>query len=342
MTYALRLRFFLLLVSLSVGAQQPAQPVVKSSPLPQRELRQLPLRGYFLTDSIEIGRPFQYSLTYRHAPTIDVLFPDTSRHFAPYRVEKVAVFATETTGIGSAASSRDSAVYTLVSFDTKPFQLLTVPVRIINEADCTAQWSQIDTVFLRSKLALAKRGSSRSVIPKLATETSLATLQQQFNYLALAFGFLSVAVVAFLLYGLFGRTIRRQWRLYKLKRQHLSFQNDYNRLTRTINSYTAADIANQAVISWKSYLEQLDKQPYTSLTTPELAARMNDERIANALREADLMIYRATYSPESLPALRLLGEVATNAYHRRRASMQEIEDPITSSISQEAESTSIP
>ncbi|WP_246859340.1 hypothetical protein [Spirosoma sp. KCTC 42546] len=303
--------------------------------------RQLSLQGHFLTDSIEIGRPFQYALTYRHSPIIDVLFPDTARHFAPYRVKSVAVFATQTTGVGFEAISRDSAVYTLVSFETDPIQLVRVPIRVINEADCTAQWTQTDTVFLRSKLSQAMLDSSGSVKSKLATNTNLATLQQQFNYLALALGLVSIALVSFAMYGLFGRAIRRQWRLYQLKRRHLTFLNDYNRLTRTINSYTAAEIANQAVIMWKLYLEQLDKQPYTSLTTPELAARIDDERITNALREADLMIYGGAYSPDSLPALRLLGEVATNAYHRSRARMQVPENPDSSTISQSAETPSI-
>ncbi|QDK83929.1 hypothetical protein EXU85_32315 [Spirosoma sp. KCTC 42546] len=272
---------------------------------------------------------------------MDVLFPDTARHFAPYRVKSVAVFATQTTGVGFEAISRDSAVYTLVSFETDPIQLVRVPIRVINEADCTAQWTQTDTVFLRSKLSQAMLDSSGSVKSKLATNTNLATLQQQFNYLALALGLVSIALVSFAMYGLFGRAIRRQWRLYQLKRRHLTFLNDYNRLTRTINSYTAAEIANQAVIMWKLYLEQLDKQPYTSLTTPELAARIDDERITNALREADLMIYGGAYSPDSLPALRLLGEVATNAYHRSRARMQVPENPDSSTISQSAETPSI-
>ncbi|GAB4048143.1 hypothetical protein [Spirosoma litoris] len=341
MTYAIRLILFLLLVPLSIRANEPARPAPPLSLIQKIPARKSPLSGYFLTDSIEIGRPFQYAVTYRHAPIVDVLFPDTAKHFAPYRVQKVTVFATETNGIGFDAVSRDSAVYTLVSFETDSIQLLRVPIRVINETDCTAQWTLIDTVFLRSKLPLAKVDSLRLNRPKLTTDTNLVTLQQQFNYWALALGVISIALTTLLLYGLFGQAIKRQWRLYQLKRRHLVFLNDYNRLTRTINSYTAAEIANQAVVMWKSYLERLDKQPYTSLTTPELAVRINDERVANALREADRMIYGGTYSPESLPALRLLGEVATNAYHRSRASVQTTADTDSEPTSQSTETPTI-
>jgi hypothetical protein len=274
-----------------------------------------PMEGHFLTDSIEIGRPFRYSLTYRHTPTTDILFPDTARHFAPYRVQKVAIFATQTTGNGPSAISRDSAVYTLVSFETDSTQLLQVPVRLINPSDCTVVWAQMDTVFLRSKLPalmLADSLAPRSLA--LATETKLAPLQQQFNYLALVLGFVLAAVVAVLLYWLFGQAVSRQWRLYWLNRRHVFFLSEYNRLSNRIDSYRVAETANEAVVLWKVYLEQLDPQPYMSLTTPELAERMNDERVTNALREADQMIYGGNYTPQSQAALHVLRDVATEKF----------------------------
>ena len=49
---------------------------------------------------------------------------------------------------------------------------------------------------------------------------------------------------------------------------------------------------------------------------------MKDDRILNALREADRMIYGGTFSADSLPALRLLSNVATNRYQRYRTRMQ--------------------
>ncbi|GAB3034104.1 hypothetical protein [Spirosoma pulveris] len=284
--------------------------------------RQFPPKGYFLTDSIEIGRPFRYSLTYHHAPTVDVLFPDTALAFTPYRVQKVAVFATQTTGNGPKALSRDSAVYTLVSFETDSVQLLRVPVRTINAVDCTAQWTLTDTVFLRSKLT---RSLSDSLAPRsltLATETTLAPLQQQFNYGALLIGFLGVSLVVGALYLLFGSLARQQWRLYILNRRHARFLREYTRLNERISPLTAAEIANQAVVMWKMYLEQLDPQPYSSLTTSELADRFHDERVTNALRDADQMIYGGTFTAQSQSALLVLRDVATEMYIRSRATLR--------------------
>lgn len=308
--------------------RQPAQiqSALRQATLRQSPLRQSPLWGHFLTDSIEIGRPFQYALTYRHSPIIDVLFPDTALNFAPYKVQNVAVFATQTTGSSYNAVSRDSAVYTLVSFETDSIQLLRVPIRIINDADCTVQWTGIDTVFLHSKLPPIRSLITSSQSLTLDTETDLAPLQQQLNYSVLATGLLVISLIALLLYGLFGRAIRRLWRLYQLNRRHTRFLRDYNRLSQRLNSFTASETANQAVVLWKTYLEKLDLQPYTSLTTPEIAERMNNERIADALREADRMIYGGTFSPQSQLALQALSDIATQTYHDRRTKLQGLVD----------------
>ncbi|GAB4014859.1 hypothetical protein [Spirosoma koreense] len=280
------------------------------------------VRGHFLTDSIEIGRPFRYALTYRHSPRVDVLFPDTAHAFQPYRVQKVDSYATLTSGTGDLAVSRDSAVYTLVSFETDSAQLLRVPVRMINEVDCTAQWTQTDTVFLKSKLPPAIADASKPLPITLATETTLAPLQQQFNYLALIKGLLLISSTLVLLYALFGRAIRRQWRLYQLNRRHSRFLRNYDQLSQRLNSFTASETANRAVIMWKMYLERLDRQPYMSLTTPELAERLNDQRVADALRQTDRMIYGGTFSDQSERALSVLRDVATQTYVRSRTRLQ--------------------
>ena len=293
--------------ALPAWAQSPPQPA---------------LQGRFMTDSIEIGRPFQYALTYWHSPRIDVLFPDTATSFRPYRVQKITVFPTQTTGTGASAVSRDSAVYTLVSFDTDTVQVLRVPLRSLNSTDCTAHWTPTDTVFLQSKLSSTRLSQTRSRPLRLATETKLAPLSQQFNYPALATGLLLLSASAALLYGLFGRAIRRQWQLHLLDRRHLRFLRNYNQLGRRIDSFTATETANEAVVMWKMYLEQLERRTYQSLTTPELAERIDDKRLTDALREADRMIYGGAFSPQSQAALYVLRDVATQAYHRSRTRLQ--------------------
>jgi hypothetical protein len=283
------------------------------------QAQQMPV-GRFLTDSIEIGRPFQYSLTYYHRPTVDLLFPDTVSHFSPYRVENVETFTTQTIGSGSTAISRDSAVYTLISFETDSAQLLQVPVRVIGNTDCTALFTAVDTVFLRSRLPAIDSAGVHSLT--LATETSLTPLRQQFNYPLLVSSLLAVTVLATLFYFLFRRPVQRLWWLNRLDRHYRRFQQQFNRLSRSINAQNAAENANQAVVIWKRYLEELDERSYTSLTTSELAERFNEEHVTAALRDADLMIYGNVFLPQSQSSLQVLSDLADRIYQRRRSEAQ--------------------
>ena len=266
--------------------------------------------GTFIDDTIEVGRPFRFALTMKHRATQDVFYPDTARHFAPFMVRSIAVFPTKTIG----QVSLDSAVYTLVSFEVSRARVLQVPVYLNNGSDCTAILSLPDTVFLNS----AVLANTRPDTLQLASDTALTPLPQQFNYAYLALTVSIMGVVAGAIYILFGALIRRWWQRYLLTRDHTRFLKIYNQLTRNLGPESTGDTANQAIVNWKKYLERLEKKSYTSLTSSEIADRIGDARLTDALRETDRMIYGGSFTDQSPLALRVLSEVAVTAYQRRR------------------------
>lgn len=279
-------------------------------------------QGHFLTDSFEVGRPFRFALSFRHSVTEDVVFPD-STGFAPFLVRKATFLPTRT----DAGISADSAVYTLVSFDTKPQQTLQVPVYVVGTTDCTTVYSSTDTIFFRSKLQTARPDTLR-----LQTVTEVIPLRQQLNYPVLLYVLAILGLVAALLYGLFGRFITKQGQLLQLRQNHRRFLRQYNRLINTVTPETAADVANEAVVWWKAYVERLEQQPFTTMTTPEIVRQISDQavggtaeeplNIENALKTTDRVIYGGTFTEESYQALRLLRTVAVNTYYKRRRLVQ--------------------
>ncbi len=266
--------------------------------------------GRFLDDTIEVGRPFRYALTVRHWASQDVFYPDTARQFAPFLVQNVAVFPTRTVN----RVSIDSAVYTLVSFEVSRARVLQVPVYIANGADCTALLSSPDTVFLQSTVLATTRPDTL----QLAADLALRPLPQEFNYAYLTVVVGAMGVLAAAIYILFGSLLRQRWRQYVLTRYHTRFLNEYNQLTRNLGAESTGDNTNQAIVNWKKYLERLEKKPYTSLTSSEIADRIGDDRLADALRETDRMIYGGSFTDQSPLALRVLRDVAVTAYQRRR------------------------
>ena len=278
------------------------------------------LDGHFLDDTLEIGRPVRYSLSWRHSPTQDAIFPDTARAFAPFLVRDVVLFPTET----QQSISRDSAVYTLVSFVTAPAQTLRVPVQLVSQTDCTRLWSGTDTIRLRSQLQTARPDTL-----VLATDTTVKPLRQQLNYPVLAAVLLGIAAGAALSYALFGRLIAQRLRLYRFAQRHNVFRRSYDRLTGGIRVETAGEAANQALILWRGYLQYLQDEPFNSLTSREIIGQLqktgvmpvNDEQLAQALYETDRVIYGGAFSDQSALSLQLLRGVAIALYHRRRERM---------------------
>ncbi len=265
--------------------------------------------GHFLTDTIELGRPFQYALTVRHPAAQDVFFPDTARQFAPFLVRNMVAFPTKTL----ADVSTDSAVYTLVSFEVSRARVLQVPVYLANKEDCTAVLSLPDTVFLRSSLPITNQPDTLG----LATQTELVPLPQQFNYPYLALVATGVGVLIGAIYILFGKALQQRWQRFQLGRRHLQFLTTYNRLTRNLGPESAQETSNEAIVLWKQYLERVEKQPYTSLTSREIADRIQDDRLADALRETDRIVYGGSFTDQSPLALRTLRDVAVGAYERK-------------------------
>ncbi|GAB3324063.1 hypothetical protein GCM10027299_20990 [Larkinella ripae] len=279
-------------------------------------------KGLFLTDTIEIGKPFQYSLSIRHRANTDVLFPDTARHFAPFLVRNLAIFSTKT----DARGSLDSSVYTLISFETSPAQTLQVPVFLLRApTDCTVVRSNIDTVQLRERVQTARPDTLR-----LSTDTQVVTLRQQMNYPLLMTIVMGLCGLAGLLFLFFGRTIRTRVRRFRLYRQYMDFQRTFNRLTRGIGPETAHDDAGRAVVIWKKYMERLERKPFTSLTTREIVELVQDNRLADALKEIDGVIYGSVYSDQTQQSLRILNEVADSAYRRSSVQLLEVQPETTS------------
>lgn len=304
---------------LAKAQENPAVTETAPQPLVKTPLNGLPV-GRFLTDTIDIGRPFQYTLSFWHRAGEDVFFPDTSSSFTPFRVLAMSVFPTRTQQANTpGAMSLDSALYTLVSFSTRPLQPLQVPVRMTNGPDSVILLATPDTIFLRSHLRSAAQPQTLSLI----TETAVVPLRQQFNYPYLLLALLTLSVALGIVYGLFNQAIRRQWQLYKIDQRHIRFLKEFNRLTLTINADSAAEVANKAIIRWKTYLERLEKQSYSSLTSREIADRFGDEYLTEALRETDQIIYGGAFSEQSQSALRVLRETADQLYQQQRDLMRQ-------------------
>lgn len=264
--------------------------------------------GRFLTDSVELGRPFYYALSYYHSPEDEVFFPDTTYNFYPFEMVRRNYFTTVTTN----KRSLDSVLYTLVTFDISKTQKFNLPVYILGKRDCTTVFAALDSVFLKEMI----KSSTDSLM--LKTDTKLMPIQQQVNYpkiLGYLLGFFGVLGI---IYAFFGKTIEKQYRLFLFGRRHKDFVSAYRKITRgTLDSGNIG----RALVMWKEHLEWLENRPYTSYTSKEIINRLPGESLEESLHDVDTAIYGGILSTQMPLAMNVLLDKAVELYRKRRAEL---------------------
>ena len=273
-----------------------------------------PPKGKFLSDSVKVGLPVKYALSYRHKATADIFFPDSSYNFAPFELVKREYFNTTTDENGSL----DSVVYTLISFEVTPLQELSLPVYVRAKRDCTRVFAPMDYVVLNSIINPKANIDTLS----LKKDTRLVLIKQQTNFSLIFLIIIGVLALSGVVFWFFGKPIKRQIRLFNFRRRYDDFQKLFQRLSRgTDDSKRRLENIEKAVVLWKKYIERLENKPFTTFTTKEILDNLKDIRLSDALREIDATVYGGVYSNKTIASLQVLQELADGLYRERRIEM---------------------
>ncbi len=270
-----------------------------------------PPKGKFLSDSVKVGLPVQYALSYRHKATADVFFPDSAYNFAPFEMVKREYFNTVTDQNGSL----DSVVYTLISFEVTPMQELSLPVYVRAKRDCTRVFAPMDFVILNS---IIKPNVNIDTL-SLKKDTRLIPIAQQVNFPLIFLIIIGLLLIIGIVFWFFGKPIRRQVQLFNFKRRYDDFRKLFQRLSRgTEDAKKRLENIEKAVVLWKKYIERIENKPFTTFTTKEILDNLKDNRLSDALREIDATVYGGVYSSKTIASLQVLQELAEGLYRERR------------------------
>lgn len=273
-----------------------------------------PPKGKFLSDSVKVGLPVQYALSYRHKATADVFFPDSAYNFSPFEMVKREYFNTVTDQNGSL----DSVVYTLITFEVTPVQELSLPVYVRAKKDCTRVFAPIDYVILNS---IIKPNVNIDTL-SLKKDTRLIPIAQQVNFPLIFLIIIGLLLMVGMVFWFFGKPIRRQVRLFNFKRRYDDFRKLFQRLSRgTEDAKKRLENIEKAVVLWKKYIERIENKPFTTFTTKEILDNLKDNRLSDALREIDATVYGGVYSNQTIASLQVLQELAEGLYRERRVEM---------------------
>jgi hypothetical protein len=256
--------------------------------------------GQFNNDSIKIGEIVTYSLEFKHNSKQDLVFPDINFNYAPFELVDKTYFPTKS----YKGTSLDSAVYHLRTFNIGEFQNLALPVFVLKNGDSTAIYSSKDSVYIKQQIS----GDVKGI--KLKSESTFIPMKAKQNILFIFLQIATVLLVAFIWWLFFGKIIRRQFKLLSIYRRHLDFKNTFNRYVKNINKTNI----EKTLILWKKYMGSLKKQPFNTMTTPEIIQNIPLENLSEALRIIDSSIYGNVIAENINDSIKILSQLADKQY----------------------------
>ncbi len=270
------------------------------------------ISGKFLSDSVEIGLPIKYSLVARHSTNMEILFPDTLYDYKSFKYLEKKYFPTHT----KKNISTDSVIYSLVSFETTPLQTLLLPIFIIQGKDCTKVFSKMDTVYFKSLI----NGNEEIAGLKENVNYYQVGIQEDFTkyYVLGGIGLLFISLI----WALFGKRIRRTYKLYLLSIQHRSFSVSFERLRRRLRQENTVQIVEGALVLWKNYMEDIEDEPFSTYTSKEILKFIPDENLSEALKYIDKVIYGQLISQQAPESLDTLEKISLSSYRNKRENVK--------------------
>lgn len=248
---------------------------------------QVEVSGGFIQDSTKIGIPFNYYLTARYPSNLQVLFPDSTWKFEEFEFYQKKYFPTVT----QQGESYDSAVYTLLTFEVDEMQYLALPVFQLQKADCTYHIPPRDSIVLSLLVTEPVPDSLSAQDLPLKTNTGYQRVFFLFNYPILLIVLISLLVIAVAVWLIFGKRIRKHFRLKRLNGNHQKFLQTFSTHIQQLQAQFSPEQTERALFLWKKYIENLDGKPYTKLTTRETLMLETDTRLRESLPLLDKAIY---------------------------------------------------
>lgn len=257
--------------------------------------------GRFLEDSIQIGQPLHYVLTYEHPADQEVVFPDSAYAYPGFEYIGRQYYPTVT----QEGLSRDSVVYELMTFDMAPSQSLALPVYLLGQHGKDSLLADPASVALATTLAPAD--TATTVIENAAP----LPVERQLNYPYLLAGLGALLLLAVVVALAFGKPLRRRWKLRKLQQAHERF----------VSQFASLSDPEQLLSIWKGYVGGLLQQPLQSFTTPEIRQRLQDDALGTALGGLDAAIYGGRALEHLAEDRQYMGQYAQQVFEKKKQEM---------------------
>lgn len=266
----------------------------------------------FKADSMYVGEQVKLTLTYKHPHHVEFLFPDSSFNFSPFEFVKKDFYKTSS----DTATSTDSVVYTLTTFDLQPLYRLSLPVFVFENGDTLPLYSDDAEIYLKEMLPVVTQSDS------LKVNTQYQVLDTRLNYPYLLIALVSILIIGGIIFVFFSKNIIKQYKIYLMKRDYNAFIKNFEKLNLEYQNLKSVELLEQILGLWKKYLQKLEKTPYTTLTTKEISKIFDYNQLTSSLQNFDRAIYGGYINENLLPSINYLLETATLRFNQKQKDIQ--------------------
>lgn len=261
-------------------------------------------KAVFFEDSVIVGKEIRMAMSYLHSSKSDLVFPDSSFDFSPFRYVSSELFETRTVE----GKSLDSVIYTLVTYNLDSVLFVRPYIKNLH----TGEMIYADTARVHLKFSITGENIRQ---PEVKETVNVFRVRKEVNLPKITYYVLGFILLVFLVSAFFGEWIRNKYRLWKFDRDHQRFITDFRKM-----ALSPRDLGNneRALKEWKIYLEELEKEPVSTMSTSELGKLYENERLESALKMFDSAIFGGVVSEEMPLAYRILQDFAVKRYRQSR------------------------
>jgi hypothetical protein len=260
------------------------------------------VRGYFLSDSLEIGKNVEFVLVCEHDNTKELVFPGKSSNYAPFTFSNLEYSASTVKN----GTYRDSVKYQLKTFSVDSVIKLRL---FVNEYKTNAKfYSNTATIILKS--ALKKKDF---VSPRMKPIINFYEVPLDINYPKFVYLFLFIGLGLYLVWIFTGKFIIRNIRILLYKKKHRDFLANYKRLMQNTN---VMDGSKKTLVLWKNHLQWLLHKPISTMTSKEITDELGNDRLGEALTYIDAAIFGGQQNHQIKFAIDKLIENANENYRK--------------------------
>jgi hypothetical protein len=267
------------------------------------------VKSFLQADTVLIGEPVVYSIVCQYSENLELVLPNKFYTTPQFKAFSKVFYPTITKN----KISTDSIVYTIKTFETKPFIDVKIPVFILENGKKILVPTQSKRLYIKTRFP------EKPNLKDLDRRFSLVPMRPEINYLKVLGVIVGLLVLAVLFWRLFGKKIQTFIVNYLLIRKHAEFLADYNKLI----SIGKKEQIQKAFLLWRNYVASISKINLDTMTSSEMAQSLNREGLGDALATIDKALY-SNEMPEGIGGtLLLLRDLATTLATEKRFEISE-------------------